>query len=252
MDSAPDPGDVSSPVDVVDPGDGPSGAAPTATPVPADPGDGPAGAEARPEATATATAAPSRLESGQDGGDRKRDRAGKRGKREQAIAEPWASDDGYRGGEATISSSGDIAGTDEDEIYLTQRTTGSRDIDNRFVYAIEVPEDGVYRVRLHFAETYWGVEGGGKGKKGARVFDVDAEGEPALQRFDINAEVGPMTAVVKMFDVEVDDGTLELEFRGVVDRPAVAAIEVLQPLDKLPPVDADRARRAKAALDEIP
>ncbi|HYO29908.1 MAG TPA: malectin domain-containing carbohydrate-binding protein, partial [Thermomicrobiales bacterium] len=58
--------------------------------------------------------------------------------------------------------------------------------------------------------------------------DVEAEGETTIEGFDIAAEVGSMTAVVKMFDIEVDDGTLELEFVGRKGQPVVSAIEVLR------------------------
>ncbi|MGI9254995.1 MAG: malectin domain-containing carbohydrate-binding protein, partial [Thermomicrobiales bacterium] len=104
---------------------------------------------------------------------------------------------------------------------------------------------------LHFAETWYGAGGGVKGGAGSRVFDVDAEGEAALQDFDIYAEVGADTALVKSFDVDVDDGMLEIEFRGLVDRPVVSAIEILQQVQKLPPVDKDKAKRARESLDSM-
>ncbi len=156
----------------------------------------------------------------------------------------WQADGHYRGGEATANGNGNILGTNDDEIYRTQRTATRKDRGNAFVYAIEMPSDGFYRVRLHFAETQVDAER-------ARVFDVDAEGEAALQDFDIYAEVGANTAVVKSFDVEVDDGTLELEFRGVVGRPVVSAIEVLQQVQTLPPVDKEKTRRARQSLDSL-
>jgi hypothetical protein len=99
----------------------------------------------------------------------------------------------------------------------------------------------LFRVRLHFAETSVGADGGIKGKSGERVFDVEAEGEKALEEFDIYDEVGSMTAVVKMFDIEVDDGTLELEFVGRKGQPVVSAIEVLRHSSEV-----EDAARAKA------
>ncbi|MCC6314705.1 MAG: thrombospondin type 3 repeat-containing protein [Thermomicrobiales bacterium] len=141
----------------------------------------------------------------------------------------WERDRDYRGGEAQMPpATTAVAGTDDDRLYLTQRVGSDKDHNGAFLYAIPVPDDGVYRVRLHFVETYWGAEGGGKGKAGKRIFDVDAEGMEALVDFDIYDEVGTMTAVVKTFDVEVTDGTLEIEFKSVVDRPVVSAIEVLR------------------------
>jgi hypothetical protein len=163
----------------------------------------------------------------EDGG-RDAKRGGKKRRADEAAV-PWSPDRDYRGGEATLLIDGeDVAGTDDDELYLTQRAGADRHRDGGFVYAIPVEEDGIYRVRLHFAETWYGAPGGPKGGAGQRVFDVDAEGEEALRDFDIYDEVGAMTAVVKSFDVEVDDGTIELEFKPVEDRPVVSAIEVLR------------------------
>jgi len=157
----------------------------------------------------------------------RKERDGDRKRKERDRPE-WDRDRHYRGGEATKQADVDeIAGTSDDDLYLTQRS-GKGGKPDRFVYAIPVGEDGVYRVRLHFAETFHGADGGDKGEAGARVFDVDAEGEPALRDFDIYDEVGSMTAVVKMFDIEVDDGTLELEFEGQKGQPVVSAIEVLR------------------------
>lgn len=143
----------------------------------------------------------------------------------------WSPDRGYRGGEATrLADGGEVAGTAEDDLFLTQRAGTDRDRDGAFVYTIPIAEDGIYRVRLFFAETWFGAPGGGKGRARERMFNVDAEGEPALRDFDIFAEAGAMQAVVQTFDVEVDDGKLELEFLPVCGRPVVSAIEVLRPL----------------------
>jgi hypothetical protein len=112
-------------------------------------------------------------------------------------------------------------------VYLTQRRGDARGQPGEFSYSIPVPEPGIYQVRLHFAEIYWGAEGGAPGGRGNRVFSVDAEGQPALVDYDIYDDVGPMTAVIKQFEIEVTDGTLDLDFYGTRDQPMVAAIEVL-------------------------
>jgi hypothetical protein len=145
-------------------------------------------------------------------------------------AGPWPGDRYHQGGEATSRDAGDVQGTDDDRRYLTQRQGARRDPAGSFVYAVPVPADGVYRVALHFAETRYGAPGGEEGRRGARVFDVEVEGEPALRGLDVYDEVGPMRALVETFDVEVDDGTMEIEFvsRGGGGPAAVAAIEVLR------------------------
>ena len=83
-------------------------------------------------------------------------------------------------------------------------------------------------MRLYFAEPYWGAAGGPEGQKGQRVFSVSAEGETPLQVLDVYAEAGPLTALVKEFQVTVDDGELDLRFTASEGEPIVAGIEVLQ------------------------
>ncbi|MBA2521257.1 MAG: L,D-transpeptidase family protein [Chloroflexia bacterium] len=151
---------------------------------------------------------------------------------EETVARPlpesWDHDDYFDGGLArdrlVVT---EIDGTDEPELYLTQRRGDARGKPGDFAYAIPVPGPGTYQVRLHFAEIYWGAEGGAPGGRGKRIFSVDAEDQPALIDYDIYDDVGPMVAVVKQFTVEVDDDTLDLYFYGTHDQPMVAAIEVL-------------------------
>ena len=147
---------------------------------------------------------------------------------DQPLPESWEYDDYFSGGLARDRLVvPDIDGTDEPELYLTQRRGDARGKPGEFSYSIPVPEPGLYQVRLHFAEIYWGADGGAPGGRGKRVFSVDAEGQPALVDYDIYDDVGPMTAVVKQFEIEVEDGYLDLDFYGSRDQPMVAAIEVL-------------------------
>ncbi|MEM8486215.1 MAG: malectin domain-containing carbohydrate-binding protein [Bacteroidota bacterium] len=120
-----------------------------------------------------------------------------------------------------------IDGTLDQEPYKSERSAltnlGS------FAYRIPVPAAGHYIARLHFAETFFGAPGGSIDFIGRRVFDVNLEGGPVeLDDYDIAAEVGPVTAVVKAFTMEVLDGTLDIEFEASVDQPKVSAIEVFQ------------------------
>ncbi|MEX0291446.1 MAG: malectin domain-containing carbohydrate-binding protein [Flavobacteriaceae bacterium] len=119
----------------------------------------------------------------------------------------------------------DIAGTDMDDLYFTERS--ARRNRGSFGYAIPVP-NGTYDLNLHFAEIYWGATGGGPGGSGRRIFDVELEGDPILVDYDINAEVGPMTATVKSFQISVSDGTLNIDFSASKDQPKISAIEVLE------------------------
>jgi PKD repeat protein len=87
-----------------------------------------------------------------------------------------------------------------------------------------VPSSGTYTVRLYFAETNAAAYG-----KGLRKFSVAAEGSTMLTSFDIYAEAGAKTALVKTLTVPVTDGTLNLNFIRIQNNPLVNGIEVIGP-----------------------
>jgi hypothetical protein len=149
---------------------------------------------------------------------------------EGAAPAGWSSDRYFEGGSAlNWSGSLDVAGTDDNDLYLTQRSGSGPGKRRGFVYAIPVDESGVYMVRLYFAEPYWGAPGGPEGDAGRRVFSVTAEGEILIEDLDIYDEVGELTALVKQAEVDVQDGELNLSFAASEGEPIVAAIEVLRP-----------------------
>lgn len=94
----------------------------------------------------------------------------------------------------------------------------------RLEYNLPV-DDGAYEVRLHFADLFhtWPDQ---------RVFSVSIEDRVVLPDLDVVREVGPFTALVKAFVVEVRDGRLDIGFdhrpnaRSLHDDPMIAAIEV--------------------------
>ncbi|HEX5498070.1 MAG TPA: malectin, partial [Thermomicrobiales bacterium] len=141
----------------------------------------------------------------------------------------WSHDEYYKGGTfQRVVGDLDIAGTDNDQIYMTQRLGVDRGSPGAFIYDIPVPKDGRYLVRLYFAELIWGASPDHPDGAGERVFNVAAEGETRLSDYDIFSEVGPLTAAVKQFTVDVDDGSLTLRFWGTKDQPVVSAIEVYE------------------------
>jgi len=78
------------------------------------------------------------------------------------------------------------------------------------------------RVRLHFAEIYFGAPG-------RRVFDVEVGGARALERFDVFAEAGGAhRAIVRDVETAADPaGTVRVRFlKGAADLPKVSAIEL--------------------------
>lgn len=162
---------------------------------------------------------------------RERGNAGRdRDNQNRGRPDDWNEDRYFDGGAAlNWSAAIDVAGTDDDGLYLTQRSGSGAGKKRGFGYAIPVDGDGVYLVRLYFAEPYWGAPGGPDGEEGQRVFTVAAEGETIVRDLDIFAEVGSMTALVKQVEVTVEDGELNLRFTADDGEPIIAAIEVLQP-----------------------
>ena len=102
-------------------------------------------------------------------------------------------------------------------IYFTEHF-GAKD------YRFRLP-DGVYAVRLHFAETHapnW--------QPGARQFHVDVQGERVLTSFDPFAEGNGFArpTVVEVSGVSVADGELVVAFEPENESVAINGIEVLR------------------------
>jgi len=111
---------------------------------------------------------------------------------------------------------GEIALTDDDPIYRTDRYFPAAS-DRRTGYRIPLPL-GSYRVTLHFAETY-------RREPPARAFDVYLEDTRVLTGHE-PITAGFATAHSRSFDVEVQDGALEIAFGKRVGDPHVAALEI--------------------------
>jgi hypothetical protein len=126
-----------------------------------------------------------------------------------------ASDYGYMDGSAGVfPASLQINGTDEDEIYRTERYDAAS-------FHVYLPR-GAYKVKLMFAENYFNATG-------KRIFDVYVENSRVLQNFDIFATVGMNTAYIKEINnVQVDDGWLDIQFAGLIDNPLIDGI-VIEP-----------------------
>ncbi len=128
----------------------------------------------------------------------------------------------------TNSNVTEIANTDLDEIYLTERVSLSTGIPRPFSYVIPI-ENGTYTVKLYFAEIFWGapndemLDGGAN----SRIFDMKLEEQAILNSFDIFKQAGGAAmAITRMYDIEVTDGVLNIDFIEAVDRPKVSAIEI--------------------------
>jgi N-acetylneuraminic acid mutarotase len=151
-----------------------------------------------------------------------------------ASGKSWSASQFFSGGanqSTTIAK--DILATDGDALFISYYT-GSANL-TPFSFAYPNLPNGTYKVRLYFAEVYWGVQvTGGTGK---RVFSVSVEGtNPShLQNIDLNAIALPPTAIVREATVNLNDGTLNITFSASVDRPLVSAIEIIRIENPLPP-----------------
>lgn len=103
-------------------------------------------------------------------------------------------------------------------LFQTERWDSSSGAEMAWAFAVN---PGTYEVRLYFADIYSGTQA-----VGARVFDVSIEGSLVLDNYDIYAEVGGYTGVVKSF-VVTSDASLDIAFGHVVENPAIKAIEIL-------------------------
>ncbi len=121
----------------------------------------------------------------------------------------------------------EIAETDMDEIYLTERVTENNNPDSPFSYEIPL-SNGSYTVKLYFAEIYWGVDNpdGFEGGVGSRVFNISMEEREIFTGYDIFKDTGAAAASSRMYDIEVTDGLLNIMFEATSDRPKISAIEI--------------------------
>jgi hypothetical protein len=106
-----------------------------------------------------------------------------------------------------------IANTVDDVLYKSERYRMK-------AYRFTVPQNGTYQVTLLFAEIYYTATG-------KRVFDVKIEGQRVIDDLDIYAEVGHDYAFSRTFQVNVNDGVLDIEFVKNIDSPKISAIEVV-------------------------
>lgn len=137
----------------------------------------------------------------------------------------WVADTEFANGGTVYSngnlSANEIAGTASPDIHLTERSGP-----NPYGYDVAVAE-GTYDVTLHFAEIYFGAEGGGPGGAGQRVLGATVEGQPAATNLDIFAEVGAQFALTRTVSVTVTDGTLDIDLAASVNQAKLSGFEII-------------------------
>lgn len=91
-------------------------------------------------------------------------------------------------------------------------------------FRYEIPlANGTYDVTLGFFEPDENTS------EGDRIFNVTANGRPALENYDVIAAAGgPQTATTAAFTAEVTDGILTLEFTPVEGEALVSNIRIVQ------------------------
>lgn len=97
-----------------------------------------------------------------------------------------------------------------------------------FHYVVPVAADAKYTLKLYFMEHWFGVQNGGVGGVGSRVFDVSCNGSMLLKGFDIFREVGSEPLVKSFQHIEpTPQGKIEVYFTPDVNYPSISAIEVI-------------------------
>lgn len=142
----------------------------------------------------------------------------------------WSGDRYFTSGTPHRSEQLFIYRTLDSEIYRVSRQ-------GDFTYDIPL-KPGVYELRLHFAETFFGPEELVGGGETSRLMDVAANGQYLLSTYDIYANAGgARTADVRVFKniTPAEDGFLHLRFSSRPNAKALLnAIEVLPGLPGQP------------------
>lgn len=131
----------------------------------------------------------------------------------------WSADDYYNKGK-TFSELFWIFSTNDRDIYRSNRYD-DKEKENQLTYGIPVA-NGYYIVRMHFAELFTGAQ-----RTGARVFDVEVEGQVAFPSLDVYDEAGGFTALIKETKAQVNDGKLSISFVRKAENPFISGIEIL-------------------------
>ena len=132
----------------------------------------------------------------------------------------WMPDRYFFGGRLS-SFGGDLSKVPDGRLYEWHRF-------GHFHYVVPVATGGKYTVRLYFMEHWFGVQNGGIGGVGSRVFDVSCNGSMLLKGFDIFREAGSKPLVKTFLHIDpTPQGKIELYFTPNANYPSISAIEVL-------------------------
>ncbi len=145
----------------------------------------------------------------------------------------WLRDRYFTGGSVATEQPRFIARSIDPSIFQTARM-------QEFSYDIPL-KPGVYELRLHWAETFFGPDTYAGGGESSRIFSVNANGAPLISDLDIfSAAGGNDVAYARVFKdiAPAPDGHLHLAFRRFKDAPFLNAIEIVPGLPgKLRPIN---------------
>jgi hypothetical protein len=127
----------------------------------------------------------------------------------------WEADAGFTGGDVVGRDDRlSIANTRTPSLYRTEHYSMT-------AFTWKLP-NGKYTVKLHFAETFEGING-----KGERVFSYNVQGKD-FKDFDIFATTGGANrAYIETVEVDIKDGQLNITFTPKVENPEINAIEII-------------------------
>lgn len=126
----------------------------------------------------------------------------------------WLPDQGFEGGDVIQRPDTRVTNTPDPMIYQAEHYG----MDS---FSWKVP-NGKYEVKLHFAETYEGIQG-----PGGRVFSFDVQGQK-FDNFDVWQKAGgPMKAYVVTVNVDVTSGRLVITFTPNIENPQINGIEII-------------------------
>jgi len=132
----------------------------------------------------------------------------------------WMPDRYFFGGRLS-SFGGDLSKVADGRLYEWHRF-------GHFHYVVPVVTGRNYTLKLYFMEHWFGVQNGGIGGVGSRVFDVSCNGSMLLRGFDIFQEAGSEPLVKSFQHIEpTPQGKLEIYFTPAANYPSISAIEVI-------------------------
>jgi len=131
-----------------------------------------------------------------------------------SVGNTWSPDQGFNGGDVIERPDISIANTGEPGIYRSEHYG---------MDSFSCPlANGKYLVKLHFCETFDGIEGPGQ-----RVFSFNVQGQD-FKDFDVWVKAGgPLKAYVETVPVEITNGKLLITFTAGVENPQINGIEII-------------------------